>query len=432
MIQTYLLSKADFSGRTFLRSDYTTNMLFDDISDDFTGIGKTYSLKVGGANTSSGIGVGNGVLFINGIFQTPKTLNNAGNNYEFISDTTAGISTVEFTGITSTNGDFIVSESDINQNQVPRGGIIVSLGSTAGLGYAPLHGAKVKAFKNNAGGLTSIVGIGTSSGFNLGIQTAAYDNITGIITVTTNTVHGFGQERPNTVKLKNLEFSCVGYSGVTTTIFQDHERPLFLVGIVSDRTFKVQAGPSTIVHTYVGGGEAYEFFEDLNFGSGYRGGSVAIGVTDQAYEHRFVSCGIGSIKKTAFSGAASQGFTATDAQYISHTGNLILTIPNHTFTTSDTVGIDTGGLVFKCSKDDFFSNHPYPREVSKTKGIASDGVGGKDPFAGIQTGVGATTINTITFFVGQGGGGGTGANVTATVGVGEHYLLILFLLEQVM
>ena len=46
--------KAEFSGRTFLRSNYTTNLLFDDISDDFTGIGKTYSLTVGGANTSSG------------------------------------------------------------------------------------------------------------------------------------------------------------------------------------------------------------------------------------------------------------------------------------------------------------------------------------------------------------------------------------------
>ena len=34
--------KAGFSGRTFLRSNYTTNMLFDDISDNFTGIGKTY------------------------------------------------------------------------------------------------------------------------------------------------------------------------------------------------------------------------------------------------------------------------------------------------------------------------------------------------------------------------------------------------------
>ena len=401
--------KADFSGRTFLRSDYTTNMLFDDISDDFTGIGKTYSLTVGGANTSSGIGVGNGVLFINGVFQTPLTANNVGNNYEFISDTTAGVSTVQFTGITSENGDVIISESDINQNQVPRGGIIVSLGSTAGLGYAPLQGAKVRATKNADGGLTGIVGIGTSSGFNLGIQTAAYDNITGIITVTTDIVHGFGLERPNTVKLKNLEFSCVGYSGVTTTIFQDHERPLFLVGIVSDRTFEVQAGPSTIVHTYVGGGEAFEFYNDLTHGSGYRGPTVAIGVTDQAYEHRFVRSGIGSIRKSNFAGDA---FTATDAVYTSHTGTLLLTIPNHGLTTSDTVGIDTGGLVFKCSKDGFFSDHPYPRAVSKTSFPNSD------PIAGIQTAIIAKTDDTITLQVGVGGGAGSGAVVNATVGVG--------------
>ena len=404
--------RADFSGRTFLRSNYTTNMLFDDISDNFTGIGKTYTLTVGGANTSSGIGVGNGVLFINGIFQTPKTVNNTGSNYEFISDTTAGISTVEFSGISSTNGDFIVSEFDINQNQVPRGGLIVSLGSTPGTGYAPLQGAKVKAFKDANGGITSVVGIATSSGFNLGIQTAAYDNITGIITVTTNKVHGFALERPNTVKLKNLEFSCVGYSGVTTTIFQDHERPLFLVGIVSDRTFEVQAGPSTIFHTYVGGGHAFEFFEDLTFGSGYRGGSVAIGVTDQAYVHRFVSSGIGSIRKGSFAASNANSFTATNAVYTSHSGQLVLTIPNHTFTTSDTVGIDTGGLVFKCSKDNFFSDHPYPRAVSKTSFPNSD------PIAGIITGIGATTNNTITFNVGAGGGGGTGAEISAIVGAG--------------
>ena len=404
--------KADFSGRTFLRADYTTNMLFDDVSDNFTGIGKTYSLTVGGANTSSGIGLGNGVLFINGVFQTPLTVNNTGNNYEFIADTTAGISTVEFSGITSSNGDFIVSEFDINQNQVPRGGLIVSLGSTPGLGYAPLVGAKAKLFKDANGGITSVVGIATSSGFNLGIQTAAYDNLSGIITVTTDKVHGFALERPNTVKLKNLEFSCVGYSGVTTTIFQDHERPLFLVGIVSDRSFEVQAGPSTIVHTYVGGGEAFEFFEDLTFGSGYRGGTVACGVTDQAYVHRFVSAGINSIRKGNFAATGSNAFTATNAVYTSHTGKLVLTIPSHGLSTSDTVGIDTGGLVFKCSKDNFFSNHPYPRAVSKTSFPNSD------PIAGIQTAILATTTNTITLNVGQGGGGGTGAVVTATVGAG--------------
>ena len=513
--------KANFSGRTFLRKDYTTNMLFDDISDTFTGIGKTYSLTVGGANTASGIGIGNGVVFINGIFQTPKTTNNTGNNYEFISDTTAGISTVEFTGITSTNGDFIISEFDINQNQVPRGGLIVSLGSTPGTGYAPLQGAKVKAFKNAAGAITSVVGIATSSGFNLGIQTAVYDNVTGIITVTTDKVHGFALERPNTVKLKGLEFVCPkvvvgtvttatynpangdlvitisnhglvngdavilktggicftcskdshgsthcypratdpaanqyltvsnvttntfkvnvgassasdqythtfvsaaadavktigggGYVGVTTTIFQDHERPLFVVGIVSDRTFEVQAGASTIPHTYQGGGNAYEFFEDLTFGSGYSGGSVAIGVTDQSYVHRFVSAGINSIRKGNFAATGSNAFTATNAVYTSFSGQLVLTIPNHGLSTSDTVGIDTGGLVFKCSKDNFFSDHPYPRSVSKTSFPDSD------PVAGIQTAIVSTTTNTITLNVGAGGGGGTGAEISAIVGAG--------------
>ncbi len=404
--------KADFSGRTFLRQDYTTNMLFDDISNNFTGLTTSYPLKVGGANTSAGIELGNGVVFINGVFQTPFTSNNVGseNNYRIFADTVAGISTIRFTGITSENGQFIVADSDINQNQIPRGGLIVSLGSTPGLGYAPLVGAKVKVEKNSNGALNNIVGIGTSSGFNIGIETAAYDNITGIITVTTNDVHGFSFNNPNTVKLKNLEFSCVGYSGVTTTIFQDHDRPLFLVGIVSERSFEVQAGISTIVHTYEGGGHAFEFFEDLTFGSGYRGGTVAIGVTDVSYEHKFVSSGIGSIRKSVYNGEA---FTATDAIYESHSGLLTLVIPNHTFTTGqDTVGIDTGGIVFKCSKDGFLGNHPYPRAVSKTSFPNSD------PFAGSFVSVGATTNDSITFNVGAGGGGGTGAVVTATVGVG--------------
>ena len=113
------------------------------------------------------------------------------------------------------------------------------------------------------------------------------------------------------------------------------------MGIVSDRTFEVQAGPSTIFHTYVGGGHAFEFFEDLTFGSGYRGGSVAIGVTDQAYEHRFVSSGIGSIRKGSFAASSANSFTATNAVYTSFSGKLVLTIPNHGLSTSDTVGIDT-------------------------------------------------------------------------------------------
>ena len=392
--------KASFSGRTFTRQDYTTNMLFDDISDNFTGIGKTYSLKVGGANTSSGIQIGNGIVFINGVFQTPFTNNNAGNNYKITADTTAGISTIEFTGITSVNGQPIVSEFDINQNQVPRGGIIVSLGSTTGLGYAPLLGAKVQPFTNSSGAITSVVGIGTSSGVSLGIQTAVYDNQSGIITVTTNKVHGFSLNRPKTVHLKDLEFSCATqHAGVTTTIFQDHERGLFLVGIVSERSFEVQAGPGTIPHIYEGGGNAFEFYEDLTFGSGYRD-PVAINVEDINFLHKFVSSSSNSI---SVQGSGST-FTPTDAIYDSATGNLTLTIASHGLSTSNKIKIATNSLVFTCDKDNHFGNHPYPRAT--------------DPANNVFLTITAVTTDTITVNVGAGGGGGNGANITATVGAG--------------
>jgi hypothetical protein len=177
--------RAEYSGRTFLRSNYDTNMVFDDISDSFTGIGKTYTMTVEGINTT-GISIGNGILFINGVFQTPTTSNNSGNNYEFENDSVAGISSVVFTGITSTDGSYIKSEFDVNQNQLPRGGLIVSLGSTTGLGYAPLVGAKVRAVLDGSGSIVDIIGTGTTlTGANLGITTASYNNITGIIEIET-------------------------------------------------------------------------------------------------------------------------------------------------------------------------------------------------------------------------------------------------------
>ena len=43
--------KSDFNGRVFLRQNYDTNQIYDDISDQFTGIGRTFTLTVGGANT---------------------------------------------------------------------------------------------------------------------------------------------------------------------------------------------------------------------------------------------------------------------------------------------------------------------------------------------------------------------------------------------
>lgn len=162
---------SDFTGRVFLRNNYTSNQLYDDISNKFTGIGRTFTLTVGGANTV-GLGTigGNGILFINGVFQTPTTLNNPANNFSIIENTASGISSVVFSGIRNPeNLQIITSEFDVNQNQTPRGGIIISLGSSTGLGYAPLVGASVTAVVGPGGSIVS-VGLGTTdnlgSGYN--------------------------------------------------------------------------------------------------------------------------------------------------------------------------------------------------------------------------------------------------------------------------
>ena len=163
-------SRAYFNGRVFLRKDYTTNKIYDNISEKFTGIGQTYRLTVGGANTVGlGTSGGSGVVFINGIFQTPTTENNPNNNFEIQENQNIGISSIVFSGITSTNGSIVISESDVNLNQLPRGGLIVSLGSSGGLGYAPLVGASVTAFIGAGGAITNI-GIGTSGSWGSGYR----------------------------------------------------------------------------------------------------------------------------------------------------------------------------------------------------------------------------------------------------------------------
>jgi hypothetical protein len=155
-----------FNGRVFLRQNYENNLIYDDISQDFTGIGQTFRLTIAGVNTS-GIETGSGLVLINGLFQTPTTVNNAGNNFFY--GESAGISSITFTGITSTDGTKVTSISDVNQNQFPRGGLIVSLGSTNGLGFAPLVGASVTAVVGAGGSIVS-VGLGSTdilgSGYN--------------------------------------------------------------------------------------------------------------------------------------------------------------------------------------------------------------------------------------------------------------------------
>ena len=268
--------KTTFSGRVYLRNDYTTNTLYDDISDNFTGIGQTYTLTVQGINTT-GIQTGSGIVFLNDIFQTPTTLNNAGNNYEL--STISGISSVKFTGITSTNGQIIISNEDVNQNQLPRGGVIVSLGSTSGAGFAPLVGAKVKASVGAGGSITSVTGVAyTGTGKN--VSTAYYDNITGIVEITTTIPHELNGG--DLIKLIGLGFTCPSSSGVTSYFpLSGLSGSYGVSGIVSATTFSAFVGYSTLPHTYVGMGTIFPWY-NLNYGSGYRN-PVSIAITDSSH-----------------------------------------------------------------------------------------------------------------------------------------------------
>ena len=287
------LPKSSFTGRVYLRKDYVNNKIYDDISLQFNGIGQTFTVYREGQNTT-GLEAGSNLVFINDIFQTPDTPNNIGNNYSFAETASTGISSVTFTGITRENtDDIVIVESDVNQNQLPRGGVVLSIAQTGGLGYAPLIGAKLRA-EVTGGAITNIVGVPTY-GQAYQISTSTYNNNTGILEVTTTTNHPFDASEDD-VYLENLEFSCASaHAGVTTTIFPDGTlgNVFPVVGIVSDKTFNVNIGVSTIVHNYVGQGTAYPYYSKLTFGSGYNT-VVSIGVSDSTGSGADISAVVGA------------------------------------------------------------------------------------------------------------------------------------------
>ena len=314
--------KSTFNGRVYLRQDYSTNTIFDDISDSFTGIAATLPIKVGGASTS-GIQTGSTMLLLNGIFQTPSTFNNLGNNYEFAES--GGASNVIFTGITSSNGTKIISDVDVNQNQLPRGGVIVSLGSTGGLGVAPLLGAKVSAITGAGSSIIGIVGVPTT-GQTFGISTASFNNLTGQLEVTTSTNHNF-RNINEFVRFDGLVFNPV--LGIETN------RSFSVTGILSTTTFTTNVGTSTVSHAYVGAGTVFEFQGDNTFGSGYRH-PVSVAVTDRS------GSGSGAAVSVVVGAGGSLAFTI-DSNGTGYT-DPVITIPEPSYSNLPITGVSRRGI----------------------------------------------------------------------------------------
>ena len=140
-------SGSSFQGRVFTRSDYTGNILIDDLSQNFTGIAKTFTIKSSGVNTT-GITSDFGVILINNIFQKPET------DYKFIGGTSTGITSISFTG----NNSDVIDIKDVNANKLPKKGLIVSLGNSEGFGYQKRETGVGTAIVSGFGTITVAMG----------------------------------------------------------------------------------------------------------------------------------------------------------------------------------------------------------------------------------------------------------------------------------
>ena len=175
---TGITTFSTFQGRSFLRSaavnssneTYTSNYVFDDISQGFDATTKSFTLKSEGSN-AVGFSTNNGVILINGILQGATGQLAVPQDYNL--EEGSGITTITFTG-TATSVAY-----DPNNANIPVGGMIAEVGSTGGFGYQPLVAAGGTAIVSSAGTVTS-VSIGNSgSGYRPGAQTVNVGVTTG-------------------------------------------------------------------------------------------------------------------------------------------------------------------------------------------------------------------------------------------------------------
>jgi hypothetical protein len=184
-LESGLTNGSTFSGRVFLRSGikntskgpYDTNFIFDDISPQFDGLTESFDLKENG-NDVTGISTDNTILTINDVFQPPSRLTGNLIQGAYVLEENVGVTSITFTGNTN------FAEYDVNLTELPRGGIIFSVGSSEGFGYQPLISAGGTAIVSAAGTIQSI-SIGYSgSGYRSGIQTVnvgvGYSDLVGV------------------------------------------------------------------------------------------------------------------------------------------------------------------------------------------------------------------------------------------------------------
>jgi hypothetical protein len=258
-----------FHGRMFTRSGdfngvndpYYKNYIFDDISGSFTGITSVFTLTSSGSDII-GITTSNAIILINEIFQ------NIGFEDTYVLTESGGKTNIEFVGSARTFG------SDVGISSFPRGGMIVSVGSSAGFGYQPLVSAGGTAIVSIAGTIQSI-SIGNSGSGYRQVQTV---NV-GIATSTTGipNIEFIGTAAVSNGNIVSVAITNPG-SGYTASnppyVIFDAPLSYSNIPLIYSNNSPQGIGTSASINVIVGQGSSIIDFEIVSTGYAYGQGQV--------------------------------------------------------------------------------------------------------------------------------------------------------------
>jgi hypothetical protein len=174
-----ITTRSTFSGRSFMKSGspngnvdtYHDNYVLNDLTPQFTGLGTEFTLSTGTASSLTGISTNNGIVLLDGIFQSPTKFSAQSIIQNQYMEETVGITSIFFNGS-------------------PIGGEITSIGSTYGNGYQALVAAGGTAVVTATGTIGSIaIGL-TGSGYRSGLQTVNVSLATSTVGLSTLTPVG--------------------------------------------------------------------------------------------------------------------------------------------------------------------------------------------------------------------------------------------------
>ena len=215
------------------------------------------------------------------------------------------------------------------------------------------------------------------------VTNAVYTGSTGIVTVTTNTNHGF--QVGMGITFAKLGFTC-SYGNYTHTFVSAGSNAIDIVGGASKTPSTATYNPNT--------GDLV-----LTLGSGH-GLSAATSHTISTATYTPASGVLAlTLSSHGFTGSTNHQ-AVTGTSYNPSTGILTIQVNSHGFSVGERIKLDDGAITFTCDKDSHATNHAYPRPT--------------DPASGKWLAIRSTTTNTFQVDVGTSSHTGTHTFVSGT------------------